>query len=299
MPPTYQQPSCPLDQGAIDKLSKFANDRSVLNPYKTQIKEALKGLAECIYDAQERLQDRQDALGKARKQGKRTGDEERLEAIIAELEEEVQDLTLQAEEMVRSCIDQQFAIEDDGKIISELYTAAHGEHQARRGADDGDDQASASLVNKLEDMREQKAKEWQSQSNARRYAKNNDYINFKRLWRDGAVGDNGPVLPNSDKWFTQDGEPVMEINRGSANNDDDSDDDVAVARETIDLRCPLSMLPLNEPYTNKHCNHTFEKQSIVEWLQETRAQKICPTSGCNQVRQPKLNSHVSLLTIYT
>lgn len=302
MPPTYEPPSCSLNDVAVNKLSELAKNRQQLGTYKSQIKEALKGLADAIYDAQSRLQERHSNLQHAQEVRKQRGrektdNEERLEQHIAELEEEVQDLTMQAEEMVRSCIDQQFAIEDDGKIISEVYTAAVAEHRARGDADDVHDQlASESLVNKVTDLREQKAQDWQSESNYHRYAKNNEYINFKRLWRDGAVGDDGPVLPNADKWFEADGAPVMEISRGNAIDEDD--DDVAVARENIDLRCPLSMLPLQEPYTNKHCNHTFEKQSIVGWLKETRESRTCPTSGCDQVGLPTPHIYVHPLTSY-
>lgn len=286
MPPAYAPPSCPLDGQAVTKLGELAKSHQQMTTYKSQIKEALKGLAEAIYDAQARLSDRQQSLKHIQSQRRQTNREksereQKLEEHVAELEEEVQDLTMQAEEMVRSCIDQQFAIEDDGKIVSELYTSATGEYRARGDADEENDQhPSESLVNKVRELREQKASEWEAESNYHRYAKNNEYINFKRLWREGAAGDDGPVLPNAEKWFDTDGEPVMQLDRAA----EDDDDDVAVARETISLTCPLSLLPLKEPYTNKHCNHTFEKQSIVEWLKGSAPEQLtCPTTGCNQV----------------
>lgn len=290
MPPIYAPPACPLHSATVDKLQALTRDRQH-NTYKTQIKEALKGLADAIYDAQSRLRDRNATLKHIqtqRRQGnkEKSEREEKLEQHVAELEEEVQNLTEQAEELVRSCIDQQFAIEDEAQVVSELSAAAREARNARGGADENDEAPPApSMVNQVQELRDQKASAWESQSNFQRYAKNNDYINFKRLWHDGAVGDDGSVLPNAEKWFRSDGTPVMEIRRagGDGDDDDELDDDIAVARENISLTCPLSMLPLKEPYTNKNCNHTFEKQSIIEYLRGTRGQLQCPTTGCSQV----------------
>lgn len=289
MAPTYEPPSCPLSEQAVNKLGDITRTRQ-MNTYKTQVKEALKGLADAIYDIQAQARDRQAQLAHMQKTRKnknkdKSEHEIKLEEHIAELEEEVQDLTLQAEELIRSCIDQNFAVEDDSKIVSELYTSATSAHRARRDADQSEDQPPAeSLVNKVKELRQQKVSAWESESNYNRYAKNNDYINFKRLWRDGAVSEDGPVLPNANRWFREDGEPVMTISRGGANGGDDSDEDVAVARETISLTCPLSMLPLKEPYTNKHCGHTFDKASIMDFLRGSSGQALaCPTTGCDQV----------------
>ncbi|KAF7515403.1 hypothetical protein G7054_g14597 [Neopestalotiopsis clavispora] len=102
-----------------------------------------------------------------------------------------------------------------------------------------------------------------------RYGLNNDYIQFKKLWHDAAHRD-GKALPDASKWFSSRG-GHQQHDGGDEDGDeeegeDDEDDDLIVAREKKDLRCPLSMVMMQEPYTSAKCNHTFEKRAIQEFL---------------------------------
>lgn len=122
-----------------------------------------------------------------------------------------------------------------------------------------------------------------------RYARNNDYRDFKRIVHDAKYGDNGPVLGHEDTWFTETGSPAPGITDSTQRGEFDDDDDIVVDRASISTRCPITYQQFKEPYSSNKCPHTFEKNAILEMIRRgphrIGQQKAvdCPVTGCNQV----------------
>ncbi|KAL4724133.1 hypothetical protein ACLX1H_008742 [Fusarium chlamydosporum] len=289
--PEYEPPACPLTNDASRKLNDLSNTRSTA-VYQQQVSESIRLLGFSVSDIHERLRTQRENLAsqKARRQEKgtaKTEDEQRLEAHLAEFEERVNDLTETSEKAVRDLIDRRAELEDESGILSELCDIANAEAQQQRQdqeqQDEEDDQkgqaAASSAIKIFRELREKKEAEYKSMPAHQRYALDNDYAGFKKLWHDAVAGEEGPPLPDASRWFTHGGEPVM--NGAAAGAADDDDDDIAVARETISINCPLTLQPMKDPYTNRNCKHTFEKSALLEYL-PMRGESQCPQAGCSQ-----------------
>ncbi|GKT98113.1 chromosomal organization and dna repair protein [Fusarium langsethiae] len=289
--PDYEPPACPLTDTARRNLNDLSNTRTSA-VYQQQVSESIRLLGFSVSDIHERLRTQHENLEsqKARREEKgtdKTEDEQRLEAHLTKLEERVNELTESSEKAVRELIDHRAELEDEAGILSELHditsAEAHQQRQDQEEQGEGDDQkdqvAASSVVETFNDLRVKKEAEYKNMSAHQRYALNNDYAGFKKLWHDAAAGEEGPPLPDASRWFTQDGEPVMDGTAAGAADDDD--DDIAVARETISINCPLTLQPMKDPYTNRNCKHTFEKSALLEYL-PMRGESQCPQAGCSQ-----------------
>jgi hypothetical protein len=128
-----------------------------------------------------------------------------------------------------------------------------------------------------------------------RYARNNEYRDFKRIVHDAKYGDGGPTLGHEDTWFTETGSPAPGITN-TQRGDFDSDDDIIMDKATISTRCPITFQQYKEPYTSTKCPHTFEKNAILEMIRASnnmtgtggpggRGVKCvsCPVTGCDKV----------------
>lgn len=299
-PVTYQPPSFPLNEIAINKIGDLSSVRDTL-AYQNQIKDSLRNLGHGVYDLQDRLLTQRGRLDKTRSQrhergGDKQPDEEHLEKHVAELEADVEELTRRSEAATRHAIDQRVALEDDTAALGDLYTTSMTNRRAAPGTQEeqgnGDEMPPAppSTLDTLRDSRNRKKAEYDAIPNSERYALDNDYVSFKKLWHDGLTGEDGPPLPDASKWFRADGTPAMsgaEVLGAVGANPDDSDEDLAVAREVLSLNCPLTLRPLEEPYSNRKCKHTFEKSAILDYLHNGRGQAMqCPQTGCSEVRTP-------------
>lgn len=296
----YESPSFPLNEQARSKLGELSRSRELLD-YQNQMKEALRNLGLSVYDIQQRLSERRDRLEQLRTRREERGlektpDEERLEAHIQKLEQDVGPLTDQSEAAVRQVIDLRAELDDDGAILGQLYTNAatnSGNKQLETQELGLEEKATVQgTISELHSERKSRKENYTTTTPYQRYALDNDYIAFKKLWRDGLAGDEGPPLPDASKWFRHDGTPMMGItvDKLSGGNDADSDEELAVAREIISLNCPLTLRPLEEPYSNRKCKHTFEKSAIQEYLRSNREMQ-CPQTGCPQVRHGPLFLH--------
>ncbi|KAF1938945.1 hypothetical protein EJ02DRAFT_457450 [Clathrospora elynae] len=129
-----------------------------------------------------------------------------------------------------------------------------------------------------------------------RYARNNDYRDFKRIVHDAKFGDSGPTLGNEDTWFTETGLPAPGITDSTQRGDFDDDDDIVVDKATISTRCPITFQQFKDPVTSTKCPHTFEKSAILDMIRhgdrhigvagqrgQTQRAVDCPVSGCSQM----------------
>lgn len=140
---------------------------------------------------------------------------------------------------------------------------------------------------------------YQSSSLYDRYATNNEYKRFKREVHDAKhPGDNAPPMAPERQWFKEARlpQPGMTLGGGVNNgdDDDDDDDDLAVARETISTKCPITLREFEQPVTSTKCTHSFEKHAIMELIARApgtgrgaaaaAAKTVeCPVHGCGKM----------------
>lgn len=151
--------------------------------------------------------------------------------------------------------------------------------------EDADNDVGERLKGPLKRLRENKARlqaDYEGKTPYQRYGLNNDYIQFKKQWHEAAHRDGKP-LPDASKWFSSRNHDSGE----DEEEEDDEDDDLIVAREKKDIRCPLSLVIMQEPFTSSKCNHTFEKTAIMEFLRSQPGRSTrCPQTGCSKVKSP-------------
>ncbi|RMZ68731.1 F-actin-capping subunit alpha [Pyrenophora seminiperda CCB06] len=122
-----------------------------------------------------------------------------------------------------------------------------------------------------------------------RYARNNEYREFKKMVHDAKFGDAAAPLGHEDTWFTETGSPAPGVTNCTQRGDLNDDDDIIMDRATISTRCPITFQDFVDPVTSAKCPHTFEKNAILEMVRRGpirvgKAPAIeCPVTGCNQL----------------
>jgi hypothetical protein len=154
-------------------------------------------------------------------------------------------------------------------------------------------------------LKQQEKKDaYTSLSYTSRYARNNEYRDFKRIVHDAKYGDTGPPLGHEDTWFSEAGVPEFGITNTQRGTFDD-DDDIVMDRATISTRCPLTFQQFKEPFTSTKCPHTFEKNAILDYIRRAPGRMPhCPVNGCDQVSSLQhlpfaSDSNRTLATAYT
>jgi len=134
---------------------------------------------------------------------------------------------------------------------------------------------------------------------ASRYASNNDYIGFYRMVHDAKFpNDEAPPLPHSSTWFQHMEDPNAtsaaqnasgpRISTRSRREPSESDDDIAIQRERISTKCPLTLLPYQDPVTSTKCPHSFEREAIHDMIARSGMQiPVGPGRGARRVRAVK------------
>ena len=254
-------------------------------------------------------------------QGQEEKDEQELalEEYIARLDGLIAELTDQAEAALRQVIDYRAEIEDSRAVLERVLAglgqqevrvrARQAEKEKQRGEkrvkreegeqrrrrrgpgrsddEEGEEEAEEEEVQAeeeqleplpgvkelLEAARKAKMEEYESQSAYQKYAIHNDYIEFKRTWHEAMHEDDQVPLPDPTTWFDEHGRPVKDAAIG--------DEDLIIEREIIDLKCPLSLQIMKDPYSNHKCKHTFEKSAIMEFIRSNGGRAKCPV--CSKV----------------
>ncbi|KAL2018276.1 hypothetical protein VTK56DRAFT_1030 [Thermocarpiscus australiensis] len=232
-----------------------------------------------------------------------------LEEYVARLDAIVGELTDASEEALRRVIDCRAELEDQKAVLEKVLAGLNAQQprpepkpqrpkekapKPERRADGSDDDEDAAAqeedevmdeageaaadappipgVNELlEAARKAKLDEYNALSAHQRYALNNDYITFKRNWHDALHPEDQVPLPDPSTWFDEHGRPTKDVAA-----DANEDDDLVVEREIIDLKCPLSLQIMKEPYSNHQCKHTFEKSAIIEFIRSNGGVAKCP-----------------------
>lgn len=143
-------------------------------------------------------------------------------------------------------------------------------------------------INIFRSKREEASLRYQNFSMNDRYGKDNDYINFRRAIHDAQYpGDEVPMAPPSE-WFNEDGTVAApgHTARRRGNEEDESDDEIAIERATVSTKCPLTLQEFKEPLSSTKCAHSFEKTAILE-LFGRQAHVRCPVGGCQETLTKK------------
>ncbi|PHH82251.1 hypothetical protein CDD82_6570 [Ophiocordyceps australis] len=294
--PEYEPPSCRLSENACRGLGRLAQDHSD-RQLQTHIRDAHRNISSAVGDLNEILRDQLDRheymrTSRAQNGRARSRKETLIQEYIARFKPEVDQVTLEAEGAVRDLIDLQAAIDDQAAVLNDMFTAAAT--QTRRAQDPDQDRdldrdeeppPPTSTLHSLDQARADKLAQYDKLTPHQRYGLNNDYISFKKIWYDSVCPQDGPPLPDARRWFRTNGQPVMDrpdVTSQQSDAADGSDDDVAVAREVLSVKCPLTLRTMVEPYSNKKCKHSFEKDAIREYIFQSHSSVQCPQTGCNQ-----------------
>ncbi|KAJ5196141.1 hypothetical protein N7449_006620 [Penicillium cf. viridicatum] len=242
--------------------------------------------------------------------------ETRVDAITAQMEEKTR-LIVDSEIKLQGLTDAMGQIEREE---AETVAAALGVRQTRQqrarqraNADDDADGTEDPTDGDYEDVQEREMRErnaqnppsrklvdkltegvqkWDELSLTERYARNNSYIGFYRMVHDSKFpGDDVPPLPHSSTWFehmedtnTQSGAPARTRNQTRRASPAGSDDDIAIERERISLKCPLTLTPYQDPVTSTKCPHSFEREAIMDMIKRSPTTIAPPASRRGQRR---------------
>lgn len=106
------------------------------------------------------------------------------------------------------------------------------------------------------------------QTTRRRYARNENYIEFRsRIWD---VQGEGAMPPLTD---------VISAEPG----DKDDDDDLEIGGARIDYKCPITATLLVDPVVNNTCGHAYSREAVHEYIRAARQEQRpakCPAAGC-------------------
>ncbi|KAL4804523.1 zinc-finger of the MIZ type in Nse subunit-domain-containing protein [Aspergillus unguis] len=137
------------------------------------------------------------------------------------------------------------------------------------------DREELSLRRKLEKGVYENQAKWEDLSLTDRYTTNNDYIGFYRIIHEAKYpGDDMPPVPHASTWFahledprastrpSHDAASSRNQNRPRSTSNGSDSDDLAIARERVTFKCPLTLLPFRDPVTSTKCPHSFEREAI-------------------------------------
>jgi hypothetical protein len=292
-------PLSPAGQNALNALRRTHQ----LGSLQKHFKEANKLLSECGYEIQEAYTSRKSAVDRQRSSAEKKGDEmdPAVEARLEELKKKVDHMTTRMEENTRLAIDGEQAMQD---MDQALQFASQNPTGARNGSQRATQQNSfePTLPDATEDDSQELAQvgpgpaalfkqqvdhrklQYSALSMETRYAEHNHYVGFKRSVHDGMYPDGEVPMPAANRWFrTGRGSPAP--GTAAAEQDDDSDEDVAIAGERISTKCPITLMEFVQPITSTKCPHTFEKNAILEMIRGAPGRKVvCPVAGCTVVR---------------
>jgi hypothetical protein len=296
-------PLTPVGQNALNALRRTHQ----LGGLQKHFKEANRLLSECGYEIQDAYTSRKDIVERQRSNAEKRGEEtdHQAERKLAALKEKVDQMTSRMEENTRLTIDGEQAIQDmDQALTFATQTAGGARNNTQRntqqtsfdatlpGATEDDSQEAVTIgpgpAALFKQQIDRQKLQYSSLSLETRYAEHNDYIGFKRSVHDGMYPGGEVPMPAASRWFREGGSPAP--GTAAAQQDEDSDEDVAISGEKISTKCPLTLMEFVDPITSTKCPHTFEKTAILEMIRGAAGRKVtCPVAGCRVVRRLRLN----------
>ncbi|KAH7630339.1 zinc-finger of the MIZ type in Nse subunit-domain-containing protein [Sordaria sp. MPI-SDFR-AT-0083] len=308
--PPYEPPSHPMNDAGRQALANITSNNQDMRKYEDHLSKSATYLREAVGAINDTLFTRKSLL--TRKIEKRRGrgesekgeDEAELEEYVNKLNGDVTHLTDEIEAALRQVIDYRAEVQGEKLVLGSVVNLVQSQKPrqerparkrkaAQRANDDSDeemggvdeepeeeeaaeaeDEASLTCVREaLHKARDSKARQYRATSAYDRYASNNEYIAFKKMWHDAQHPEDQVPLPDASTWFDNQGRPIRD---GAPAGEED----LIIEREVQDLTCKLSLRPFKEPYANHQCPHVFEKSAILEYLRNTGGKAQCPV--CNK-----------------
>lgn len=256
------------------------------------------------------------------------GEDVDVDANIEELRRKVDGMTNRMDEKMQKLIDARHEVEDiqtslaataeDAQRFASTQISTQNVRSQRRtrraigsGEEDEEEeyeefdptaptsgsQAVKSMKEVFNTKHDEAKTRYQSHSRAARYASDNDYILFRNMVHEARYPEGEVQLPHASEWFPEGGVPAPGITaRPAKNTEEDDDDDIAIAREQISTKCPLTLQEFVDPVSSKKCNHSYERGGMLEFIRSARGNARCPVTGCSQMLT-KSDLHVDAVIV--
>ena len=329
MLPPYKKPSHPLDANATAAIRALqGRNLEEVKKHNKQATAAITSSAASVNDRLREYADYMERRKSKWDAGKSLEEKEEAERTMQELQAQVEEATTKLEESMRAIIDSGIATQriaetldwlriNGPRQLEEQYQTQRTQRRSQRESqsqaasqrrrtqnedeemDDGPTPGPTPLdgsrieltgASELFKNRMQAEKDaYTSLSLTTRYARNNDYRDFKKIVHDAKFGDAGPTLGHENTWFTETGSPAPGVTDSTQRGDLDDDDDIIMDRATVSTRCPITFQNFKDPVTSTKCPHTFEKNAILDMVRRgphrigTATAVDCPVTGCSQV----------------
>ncbi|RMZ81624.1 hypothetical protein DV737_g2368, partial [Chaetothyriales sp. CBS 132003] len=122
---------------------------------------------------------------------------------------------------------------------------------------------------------------WRAKTLTDKYAHDNDYVGwYTNRWHALNPGDSAPPMPSAAIWFAAEegrrqDRPLAGVpgQNGNGNSSEEDNSDIEIAREKISIKCPITLMPFEDPVSSSKCNHSFEKTAILGMLQRSNERK--------------------------
>ncbi|KAK3955190.1 zinc-finger of the MIZ type in Nse subunit-domain-containing protein [Pseudoneurospora amorphoporcata] len=304
--PPYEPPSHPMNDAGRQALANITNNNQEVRKYEDHLSKSATYLREAVGAINDTLFARKSQLTskiekrRGRGEAEKGEDEAELEEYVNKLNGDVTHLTDEIEAALRQVIDYRAQVQGDKLVLDSVMNQVQSQKPRRErpsrkrkaaqranddsdeemaGVDDGsgeeeaaeaEDEAPLTGVREaLHKAREVRARQYRATSAYDRYASNNEYISFKKMWHDAQHPQDQVPLPDASTWFDNQGRPIRD---GAPVGDED----LIIEREVQDLTCKLTLRPFREPYANHQCPHVFEKSALLEYLRHTGGKAQCP-----------------------
>jgi len=324
--PDYLVPQAPLNAQGQDALIKLLRQYP-LSAIDEKLRAAHTLLIECAGDINERMTDMKTLHGKKKEKKTDKGEENDEPEVSKEendkmktLEEKVSGMTSRMERELRKGIDANAHISALETAITDLRrTSEIAATQATQAPSSNVTLPGSTAPNvppltpALQAALDRHMHRYTNISLAKRYSTNNEYVSFKQTVHEAkypADQKDSRPLPHARTWFAgEDGGAPPEPGTTGAGGDDDDDDDIAIDREKISTRCPITMAEFDKPVRSAKCNHSYESKAIEEMIAQSRPPTghgrrdaawvknvQCPVSGCScQITAADLVHDVALV----
>ncbi|KAL3464040.1 zinc-finger of the MIZ type in Nse subunit-domain-containing protein [Aspergillus heterothallicus] len=171
-------------------------------------------------------------------------------------------------------------------------------YEATPEAREGEDEPS--LTRKLEERMAQDQEKWAVLTLTERYSENNSYVGFYRMIHEAKhPGDDPPPVPHASTWFAHLEDPSARSKRRSSSSGltrrntrqrqrsaSADSDDLAIERERISLKCPLTLVLFKDPVTSTKCPHSFERSAILAMIAGSALTAPAPGQNPGLSRRP-------------
>ncbi|KAM0723579.1 hypothetical protein Q7P37_000566 [Cladosporium fusiforme] len=302
---SYERPQFTLNPDAQRALADLARKHN-LKQLDAKFQDAQDAVTVSAGEINDRLTDKEKASKRlrAKQQASQDGDAdgsvEAFEADLEQMKAKVENMTKRMEEGMRKMIDGQHAVQAMKDTIEGAAVTARADASTqattintrsqgrRRRGDDGEEgeeeneeeeyqeftptdpaggtqpvaSVSESWLHKIDDEKTR----YQNYTLSQRYAKNNNYRNFKGIVHTSRYPEGEVELPHESTWFNAAGAAPEPGVTGAGPEDSDEDDDIQIQRAKTSTKCPLTLQEFRNPLTSTKCKHSFEASAILEML---------------------------------